>query len=124
MGPGSGVVLRVSRLGGDQTKGGQEVRKCKRGNRGGLQGFYDWHYQRKVACVCSGLDSIKVAGRASRLLVSHKQIYTHTNMQHKQEHILSSPTLPKLTLKKGGLDGFGSVTITQGQEREKSVQQL
>lgn len=60
--------------------------------------------------------------------ISHTQTnrdaHKHTVHAHKQEHILPSPTLPKLTYKKRGLDGFGSVTITQGQEGEKSVQQL
>lgn len=81
-------------------------------------------------CVCL-LDSIVgqyLSCRQYIKAISHTQTnmdaHKHTVHAHRQEHILSSPTLPKLTHKKRGLDGFGSVTITQDQEGEKSVQQL
>ena len=78
---------------------------------------------KSAVCVC-----VPVGEYQSRR--QYIKAISHTNKQTYCTHTQAG-THPFLTYiakanapEKKGLDGFGSVTITQGQEGEKSVQQL
>lgn len=134
MGPGSGVVRRAERLGGDETKKGRQgVRECERGNRGGLQGFFTiGTIKGKVGsrlCVPVGWHE---SCRQYIKAISHEQTNrdAHKHAVHtrsKREHISFLTSIAKANaqnekIKKEGWDSFWKCynNTRPGEERKAS----